>query len=224
MTTEPRRAARIDWALTSIALTLLFLLLLAALHVVKGDLDPSWHFISEYAIGRFGWMMQAAFLALAGANLAVMAAVRPAVRGVAGSIGLALFLVGTAGTVLAGLFVSDPITTAPEMASPSGRMHNLGGSLGLAGIVGTWIVSATLLRAESWRPARRGVALATAIVTLGFLVAFVSIASLAARSGGVFGPDVPVGWPNRIGILSGCAWLLIVAGEARRLARPSSVG
>jgi len=224
MTTEPEPVPRIDWATPSIVLTLLFLLLLTALHVVKSDLDPSWHFISEYEIGRFGWMMQAAFLALAGANLAIMAAVRPAVRGIVGWIGLALFLVGTLGTVLAGLYVSDSITTAPEMASPSGRMHNLGGSLGLAGILGTWIVSATLLRAESWRPARRGVAVATAIVTLGFLVAFVSIATLAARCGGAFGPDVPVGWPNRIGILSGCAWLLIVAGEARRLARPSSIG
>ena len=55
---------------------------------------------------------------------------------------------------------------------------------------------------------------------LGFLVAFVSIAALTARSGGVFGPDVPVGWPNRIGILAGCAWLLIVAREARHLVGP----
>lgn len=115
-------------------LAILFLLLLATLHLLKADLDPSWHFISEYEIGRHGWLMQA----------------------------------------------------------------------------------------ESWRPARRAVALATAIVTVGFLVAFVSIATLAARSGGVFGPDVPVGWPNRIGILSGCAWLLIVGSEARRLAGISS--
>ena len=47
---------------------------------------------------------------------------------------------------------------------------------------------------------------------------------ILARVRAIVGPDVPVGWPNRIGILSGCAWLLIVAGEARRLARPSSIG
>ncbi|MFM7249795.1 MAG: hypothetical protein ACKO5R_07855 [Planctomycetaceae bacterium] len=58
-------------------------------------------------------------------------------------------------------------------------------------------------------------------MTLGFLVAFVSIATLAARSGGVFGPDVPVGWPNRVGILSGCVWLVIVARDARRLGQRS---
>lgn len=218
-----KHASRIDWPTLATGLVAAFLVLLAVLHVVKRDLDPSWHFISEYEIGRHGWVMRLAFLLLAGANLAVMVAVRPAVRGFAGWIGLALVLVGTLGTVLAGLFVSDAITTTPEMASSSGRIHNLGGSLGLAGIVGTWIVSAMLLRAESWRPARREVVLATAIVTIGFLVAFVSIATLAARSGGVFGPEVPVGWPNRIGILSGCAWLLLVARAARRLARQSPV-
>lgn len=212
---------RPDAATLAIAAVVAFLVLLAALHLLKRDIDPSWHFISEYEIGPHGWLMRLAFLVLAGANLAVMAAVRPAVGGVAGWIGLAFFFTGTVGTVLAGLFVSDAITTTPELASPSGRMHNLGGSLGLAGIVGTWIVSAALLRAESWRPARVRVAIATAVVTLGFLVAFVSIATLAARSGGVFGPDVPVGWPNRIGILSGCVWLVIVAREARRLGHAS---
>lgn len=206
----------------SMGLAIIFLLLLAALHLLKADLDPSWHFISEYEIGRHGWLMRAAFLFLAGSNLAILAAVRPAVRGVIGWMGMVFFFVGTIGTVMAGLYAPDSITTAPEMATESGRMHNLGGSLGLAGIVGTWLVSASLLRADSWRSARRAVTLATAIVTVGFLIAFVSIATLAARSGGVFGPGVPVGWPNRIGILSGCAWLLIVGSQARRLAGISS--
>jgi hypothetical protein len=31
-----------------------FVVLLAALHFIKPGLDPSWHFISEYAIGEYG--------------------------------------------------------------------------------------------------------------------------------------------------------------------------
>jgi uncharacterized membrane protein len=38
--------------------------------------------------------------------------------------------------------------------------------------------------------------LLAAILVLGFLVSFVSIASIAAQSQGVFGPDTPVGWLN----------------------------
>ena len=43
----------------------LFLVLLAALHIIKPELDPSWRFISEYAIDDYGWVMMVAFLSLA---------------------------------------------------------------------------------------------------------------------------------------------------------------
>jgi hypothetical protein len=39
-----------------------FVVLLAALHFIKPELDPSWQFISEYAIGDYGWIMLLAFL------------------------------------------------------------------------------------------------------------------------------------------------------------------
>jgi len=35
-----------------------FVVLLLLLHLVRSDLDPSWHFISEYEIGKYGWLMQ----------------------------------------------------------------------------------------------------------------------------------------------------------------------
>jgi len=37
-------------------------ILLIVLIFLRPDLDPSWHTISEWAIGRNGWMMSAAFL------------------------------------------------------------------------------------------------------------------------------------------------------------------
>ena len=220
---QPRSFAA-SAALVTLVCTFGFVGLLALLHVVRADLDPSWHFISEYEIGRVGWLMQGAFLLLALANLALLAAVRPALRGVVGTLGTVAFLVGTLGTILGGLYVTDPVGTLPEAASPSGKIHALGGGLGLAGVLGTWLVSAALLRDPAWRPARATLSIAIAIFTLGFLVSFVAIATLVGRSGGTFGPDVPVGWPNRIGILAGCTWLVIVARQAWRLeTRPESV-
>jgi len=41
------------------------------LHVVKSDFDPSWRMISKYEIGRYGWLMVAAFLTLAASCVAV---------------------------------------------------------------------------------------------------------------------------------------------------------
>ena len=194
----------------------LFLVLLLAVHILKPELDPSWRFISEYAIGDYGWVMRAAFLALAVSNVALFVAIRKCMETGWGKLGSILFLVGAIGLLLAGIFVTDPVNTAIEARTTSGSLHNLGGALGLGGFLGTLIFSARLLRHESWRSARKAVGVATAVVVLGFLIAFVTITVIAVRQDGVFGPDTSVGWPNRIGIVSGCAWLLIISWHAAR--------
>jgi hypothetical protein len=38
------------------ASTILFLVLVGALHVLRPDLDPSWHVLSEYSIADRGWL------------------------------------------------------------------------------------------------------------------------------------------------------------------------
>jgi hypothetical protein len=37
-------------------------ILLTVLIFLRPDLDPSWHTISEWAIGPYGWLMSGAFL------------------------------------------------------------------------------------------------------------------------------------------------------------------
>jgi len=214
------RSPRTSGAATlAVVATVLFIVSVVVLHFVKSDLDPSWHFISEYELGKNGWIMQAAFLALAVGNFSLLAAIRPALNGASGWIGILLYIVGATGVVLGGLFVPDPMNTAPESLSLSAKLHNLGGGLGLAGFVGTVIFSVKLIRNGNWRPFRKSVLLATAILVLGFLVSFISIAALAAKSRGIFGPDTPVGWPNRIGILAGCLWIIIIARQVRLSAK-----
>lgn len=198
----------------------LFVILLIVAHRLAPDVDPSTTFMSELARGPHGWVMQGAFFALAAADGALLVAIEPWLRRRWGRVGTVLFLIGTVGVVLAGAFVTDPVNTPPEAQSTSGRIHNLGGGLGLCGFLGTVIFSLTLLRCPAWRGNRLPVASATAVLVLGFLFALVSIATIAARHGGIFGPDTPVGWPNRIGILTGCLWILVVAWHARRLPEP----
>ena len=217
-TNAPHRTA----AAAAILATGLFVALLVAAHRLKPELDPALCFISELAIGRHGWVMQSAFLVLAASNTALLLAIRPWLRSVWARGGAVLFLIGTIGVVLGGLFVTDPINTLPEAQTTSGRLHNLGGGLGLLGFLGTLVFSVILIRSTPWRPARMAVVIATTILVVGFLHAFVSISTIAARHGGVFGPDTPVGWPNRIGILSGCLWIVIVAWQAARLKPPES--
>ena len=48
-------------AYVSIVFGSVFLILVTLLHFLKRELDPSWRMISEYEIGRHGWMMRLAF-------------------------------------------------------------------------------------------------------------------------------------------------------------------
>jgi hypothetical protein len=47
--------------LLAIALTVIALLLLASLQVLSPEFAPSWRMISEYALGRYGWMLSLMF-------------------------------------------------------------------------------------------------------------------------------------------------------------------
>ena len=126
--------------------------------------------------------MQFAFIVLAFSQIALFVSIQSYLQSTWGRIGLALMLVNTLGLFLAGIFVTDSILT-PDVLTKSGQLHNLGGSLGIA----------------------------------GFLVSIISLGIMLSQSGGKFGPDVLVGWPNRFSILAACIWLIVVAYQAMRL-------
>ena len=194
-----------------------FALLLAALHFIKPELDPSWHFISEYAIGEYGWIMVLAFLSLALAYASLLVAIRSQLRTIAGRIGLALLLLSALGLTIAAIFTTDPITVSENAVTTEGTLHNLGGTLGLAMPFAAALVGWTLSRNPAWSSARRPLLWATGLALVAFLVSFVSLSVMVSRSGGEFGPDVLVGWPNRIEIVAYSVWLMVVARQAIRV-------
>jgi Protein of unknown function (DUF998) len=194
-----------------------FALLLAALHFIKPELDPSWHFISEYAIGEYGWIMVLAFLSLALAYASLLVAIRSQLRTIAGRIGLALLLLSALGLTIAAIFTTDPITVSENAVTTEGTLHNLGGTLGLAMPFAAVLIGWRLARNPAWSSARRPLLWATGLALVAFLVSFVSLSVMVSRSGGEFGPDVLVGWPNRIEIVAYSVWLMVVARQAIRV-------
>ena len=194
-----------------------FALLLAALHFIKPELDPSWHFISEYAIGEYGWIMVLAFLSLALAYASLLVAIRSQLRTIAGRIGLALLLLSALGLTIAAIFTTDPITVSENAVTTEGTLHNLGGTLGIAMPFAAVLIGWRLARNPAWSSARRPLLWATGLALVAFLVSFVSLGVMVSQSGGKFGPDVLVGWPNRIEIVSYSVWLMVVARQAIRV-------
>jgi amino acid transporter len=131
VTTSPVSPAASSAAQLSIASGVLFVLLLGSLHVLEPEFNPTWRFVSEYALGAFGWMMRLAFLALATSLTSAGVAILSQVRTVTGYIGLVGLGIAGIGFLIAAIFTTDPATTSREAATFSGKMHVFGASLGM---------------------------------------------------------------------------------------------
>src|SRR5579859_4402371 len=137
----------------SIVSGVLFVLLLASLHVLEPEFDPTWRFLSEYALGNFGWMMHLAFFTLATSLASAGVALISQVRGVVGYIGLGLLFIGAIGLLLAGVFRTDPMTTSEAAMTWSGKLHGFAAAFDWTPVAAL-LLSFSLVRHQSWRPVR----------------------------------------------------------------------
>jgi hypothetical protein len=186
------------------------LAIVALLHLVKPELDPSWRFISEYAIGPFGWLMTLGFLAWAASCLALSIAVRPLMTNARGRAGAWLLAVVAVALVVAGIFPQDPVTTAPGQGTTAGMLHAVASMVGIPGIP----IAAVLI--SSGLPAGRGAVRLAAHLTWISLALMIAYLAFAVPRAGGFNASVHAGLMNRLVVLTYIAWQLLLA---RRLDR-----
>jgi hypothetical protein len=188
-----------------------FLMLVAALHVLKPEFEASWRFLSEYANGRHGWVMGVAFLSLAVGCASLAAAIRSEVRGRAGRVGVGFLLAAVIGLTMAAVFPMDPITIDPAEATFNGNMHAIASIIGIPSLpVAAALVSLDLARQPDWSGVRRRLLWSAGLTWVGLLVMIGAVAILLPLHGG-FGPDVLIGWPNRLLMLTYVAWVMTVS-------------
>jgi len=224
-TSKPVTAISQTAARLSFAAAIMFLVLLTALHIIKPEFDPSWRFVSEYGIGRHGWIMVVAFLFLALSCLAAIIAIRSEIGTTGGKIGLALLLVVAVALVAAGIFVADPITASKDELTTHGGLHALAGTIGIPGLaIAAVLISRSLGRNESWSSTRRLLLWTAHLTWISVLVMFVSMFIMLGQTQGKFGPNVLIGWPNRLVVLSYCAWLMVVGWRASQLSNSRWAG
>ncbi|HET9913649.1 MAG TPA: DUF998 domain-containing protein [Anaerolineales bacterium] len=197
----------------SITASAAVLVLLASLHVLSPEFDPSWRMVSEYANGNYGWVLSLMFIAWGVSSWALAFAIWPQVRMTAGKIGLIFLIAAGVGEAMAAIFdINQPL-------------HNLASIIGIPSLpIAAMLISASLVRTEEWSSARKMVlwtANLTWISVLLMAAAFAIFISTFIQSGGNMtsgaapavlpsGVIALVGWANRFLIVVYCVWIITV--------------
>lgn len=204
MSLDPRVAALYSLGAVAVACGLVVLL-----HALEPEFDPSWRMLSEYALGRYGIVMRLAFLA-AGTSVIASAIGLWSAAGAA-SLGLVVVALGPLGAVF---IDTDPITTPSSEMSAHGKLHAALGALFILGFPLAATVAA-IGAAEANGPLLVG----ASVVPWLALAWFLGRNLRHARVDGRGGPDVRVGWPNRVSMLTYMGWVAVAA--ASLLGHPS---
>jgi hypothetical protein len=178
--------------------------LLATVILIRPEINPTHNPVSEYAIGRLGWVTVLAFLVAAAAYALLLAAVRPLVRGRLGPGLLGICVLGTFGV---GVFVADPVVTPWSAMTVAGRVHVV---CGLSALV-LLPFAALLINRELARrlPAAARVLRWTGWLPLAGLVLHALLATVIP----------PEGWPPRLLFLTYAIWLLTLTRMTAEPAR-----
>jgi hypothetical protein len=203
-------------AFTSIVFASVFLVILFLLHLLKRELDPSWRMISEYEIGRFGWMMRLAFFSWGISVLALLISIWTSLQPIGGTISRWWFVLIAIALFGAGIFKTNPITE--NTLNPVNTIHAICGAI----VILTFPIAATLmvnslLHNQLWSTSQYPLILGTVFAWIGMVVFFASIIIARVKdptAGEVGGPLIYQGWPNRFMVVTYIVWIIIMAKTA----------
>lgn len=180
---------------------------LILLHVLRPDYAPATNFISNYAVGRYGWIMATWFLGMScGLLMLVLGLARSGLRSVAARLGLLLLSIASIGLVVSAIFPTD-VPGAPS--TRSGDIHDMSFLVNVGSIMlATVLLTASFGSNSGWRTYRRTALVLTAMVLIAFVIQFLTLHK-----------GMPYGLANRLFVTVMFAWLLTTSTRLRALAR-----
>jgi hypothetical protein len=203
----------------SIAMAVAALLLLASLHLLSPEFDPSWRMISEYANGRYAWVLSLMFVCWALSTWALAFGIRSLVKNSAGKIGVVFLTAAGVGEAMA-----SAIDINHEF------LHNLAGSVGILSLpIAAMLISISISRIEPWSPAKKWLLWAANLTWISVVLLVASLIAMGVtfiRAGGhvpANGRSLPlnaslpsgtiavVGYANRFLVVTYCAWVMLAA-------------
>ncbi|HKQ48613.1 MAG TPA: DUF998 domain-containing protein [Phycisphaerae bacterium] len=201
----PRFTSRF-FATTAIACFAYALFALLLLHVLRPDFAPASHMISEYAIGRYGWVMTTCFLAMScGCMMLLLGLARSGPGSVVAWVGTILLGIPAIGLVVSAFF---PMDSPGAPSTRSGEIHDNSFFVNVITIfLVTVLLSVGFGRHPRWRTFQRTAVLMSALIVVAFVLQFLTLHR-----------GMPYGLANRFFFLVLTVWFFATALRLRALA------
>jgi hypothetical protein len=178
---------------------------LGLVHLLRPDISPSRTMISQYALGRFGWVMTLCFAAFAVGSVLLFSLLVSRSLPFSGHAGLAFLITAAIGLAMAASFPMDAVSTPRERMSFSGRMH------GLAFLVGVPCqILAVLLLSLALTSLPLLILTAVIWISLGMMIVIMLMVG-PGKPPNPKGPERFLGVPNRLFMVAYGAWLMVTA-------------
>ena len=208
-------------ARVAIGTSVAVLVLLAILHILSPEFNPAWRMVSEYANGKYAWVLSLLFFLWGVGSLALAYTLWPHLQTTAGKIGLFFLIAAGIGEAMAAVFDINH------------KLHSLSAMIGIPSLaIAAMLISITLVRTEPWSMARTSLLWTANLTWVSILlmgIAFAVMMATYAQAGGDVSANAEVvttlpkgvialvGWANRFLILVYCSWVITVAWLAIKL-------
>ena len=194
--------------LTTIALIgiFLFIILIIILHFLPTGYNPLRRPTSEYAVGKYGFLMTIAFLGMSvgsfalviGLYMGILKSARP-------KIGLILLTIWSVGVLIAMIFPIDP---EGMLRTTSGTIHETNGPITFLSLtIGTILMSLGFRSDENWRSVYQPALMLSIIMLFIFIGVIVSFAA-GLRYEGIL---------QRLYLIIFSVWFIIVTLHLRQI-------
>jgi hypothetical protein len=211
--TTRQEAPRLELIAAMAIVGLAFFTATALLLPLVSEYSLASDYISELALGRYGYLQTTAIFAAGVSSLALAVGIREATRGSWESpLGSTFFGLYGLGFILAGIFPTDEVDAAGRVGSPTsvGTVHFVASlSAFVLGIAGMFVLSRTFKRDARWR----GFWPWSLVLALAALVGFIVL----VPSEGAW-----VGLYQRIYVGTIILWEVLVAFRLRSIAKGAS--
>jgi len=178
---------------------------LLLMHVLRPDYTMRTHMISDYAVGRYGWVMTTWFIAMScGCQTLMFGLARSGLKTVSFKIGAGFLCVASIGLLISAFFPTD----LEEAASTrTGDIHTISFLINIVSIILSMIFLTICFRSHPrWRSYQRIAIMLTLLVVTAFFIQFFTL-----RRG------APYGLTNRLFVVVLLVWFFITTFRLRAL-------